>query len=239
MKTLGVIGGLGPLATAQFMEMVVRMTDARHDFEHIPMLINSQPATPDRTRFILGHSGESPLPMLLNVGAGLVAQGAACLAIPCVTAYYFYRELAADIRVPIIDMISETAQQLRASGVKTAGLMATDGTIFGGFLRTGLENLGIRVIEPSSLCQKKVMDIVYGSVKANQPVNLCDFRQVESELRQNGADVIILGCTELSAVHRDYRIGPGFLDAMEVQARRAVLLCGARLKPEYENLITR
>ena len=71
MKRLGVIGGLGPLATAQFMEMVVRMTDARHDRDHIPMIINSYPATPDRTRFILGQSEDSPLPTMVRIGQEL------------------------------------------------------------------------------------------------------------------------------------------------------------------------
>ena len=83
------------------------------------------------------------------------------------------------------------------------------------------------------------MDIIYGSVKANQPVNMTHFRQIEDELRSQGAQVIILGCTELSSIHRDQAIGPGFLDAMEVQARQVVLRSGARLKAEFEQLITR
>ena len=113
MKLLGVIGGLGPLATAQFMEMIVRMTDARGDAEHIPMIIYNQPATPDRTRFILGKSSDSPLPVMLKTGHSLVAQGVDFIAIPCVTAYHFYRELAAGIPVPIIDMVGQCADYLK------------------------------------------------------------------------------------------------------------------------------
>ena len=238
MKLLGVIGGLGPLATAQFFEMVVRMTDARVDADHIPMIIYNQPATPDRTRFILGLSPESPLPAMIAAGEALSVQGVDLIAIPCVTAYYFYRELTDGIRAPIIDMISETAACLQRSGVSRAGLMATDGTITAGFFRQGLENCGISVAEPSPDAQARTMKIIYNSVKANQPVDMADFRFVEQDLRHQGAEVIILGCTELSSIHRDAEIGHGYLDAMQVQAGRAVELCGGRLKPEFDWLIT-
>ena len=239
MKQLGVIGGLGPLATAQFIEMVVRMTDASFDYEHIPMIIYNQPGTPDRTSFILGKSSESPLPAMLKIGQALTGQGVDCIAIPCVTAFYFYKDLAEGISVPIINMISETADYLTANRVGKVGLMATDGTITAGFFRTGLESAGIQVVQPSPEGQKRVMQIIYGSVKANQPVDMADFRMVEDELRAQGAEVIILGCTELSAIHRDNKIGPGFIDAMEVQARKAVILCNGRLKNDYNQLITK
>lgn len=238
MKTLGVIGGLGPLATAQFFEMVVRMTDARYDYEHIPMIIYNQPATPDRTRYILGLSPDSPLPAMLSAGAALTAQGVDLIAIPCVTAYYFYRELAGGIKAPIIDMISETASCLQLNGVARAGLMATDGTIAAGFFRQGLEDRGISVAQPTPAAQARTMKIIYNSVKANQPVDMADFHLIEQDLRSQGAEVIILGCTELSSIRLETDIGHGYLDAMQVQAGRAVEMCGGRLKPAFSQLIT-
>ncbi|MGI6333867.1 MAG: aspartate/glutamate racemase family protein [Saccharofermentanales bacterium] len=238
MKTLGVIGGLGPLATAQFMEMVVRMTDALHDRDHIPMIINSQPATPDRTRFILGQSKESPLPTMIRTGQELSGMGVEYIAIPCVTAYFFYDQLTASIPVPIIDLIGETALHLRENQVTRAGLMATDGTLAGGFFRQRLESAGIEVVEPSAANQQLVMKIIYDHVKANQPVDMADFATVGNELRRQGAQVILLGCTELSSIHRDRSIGSGYLNVMAVQARKAVLLCGARLNPAFSKLIT-
>jgi len=238
MKTLGVIGGLGPLATAQFFEMVVRMTEAGTDAEHIPMIIYNQPATPDRTRFILGLSPESPLPAMLTAGQALTGQGVGLIAIPCVTAYYFYRELTGGIQAPIIDMIAETAACLQRNGVSRAGLMATDGTITAGFFRQGLEKCGIAVAQPSPDAQARTMKIIYNNVKANLPVDMADFHFVEQDLRSQGAEVIILGCTELSSIRLANDIGHGYLDAMQVQAGRAVELCGGRLKPEFQQLIT-
>lgn len=238
-KALGVIGGMGPLATAYFMELVVKMTDARSDREHIPMIICSRPDTPDRTSFITGKSKESPLEAIVQAGKMLTDHGVDYIAIPCVTAYYFYNEMQEQINVPIIDMILETALCLKEAGIGKAGLMATDGTVTSGFFRAGLERRGIDVVLPSADGQRRVMDIIYGSIKANRPVSIEDFNRVEDELRAGGAQTVILGCTELSMIHRDFPLGPGFLDSMEALARRAVLLCSGKLKSEYLHLLSK
>lgn len=229
---------MGPLATAYFMELVVKMTDARFDHEHIPMIICNRPDTPDRTSFIIGKSKESPLEAIIQAGNLLTDHGVDYIAIPCVTAYFFYRELQERIKAPIIDMIYETALCLKEEDVRKVGLMATDGTITSGFFREGLKQQGIDVVEPSVDGQKRVMELIYGSIKANRPVTIEDFNQVEDELRAKGAQTIILGCTELSMIHRDFPLGQGFLDSMEVLARKAVLLCSGKLKREYMRLIT-
>ena len=137
-KLLGVLGGMGPIATAYFMELVIRMTDALRDQEHLDMLVYSVPSVPDRTGFILGQSAESPLPEMIRVGNALAAQGAERIAIPCVTAHYFYRELEARIPVPIINGLAQTVEHLKQRGVEQAGIMATDGTIAAGLFREAL-----------------------------------------------------------------------------------------------------
>ena len=91
MKTLGIIGGLGPMATAYFMELVTGMTDVDCDQKHIPIVLQSIPQTPDRTSYILDHIQKNPLPQMVEAGKRLKEAGAAYLAIPCVTAHYFYR----------------------------------------------------------------------------------------------------------------------------------------------------
>lgn len=237
-KELGVIGGMGPLATAYFMELVVRMTDARADCEHIPMIIFNRPDTPDRTSYIVGKSSNSPLEAIIRAGNQLADHQVDYIAIPCVTAYFFYRQLQEGIRAPIINMIDETAVCLKEEGIQRVGLMATDGTISSGFFREGLKQQGISVVEPLVEGQRRVMDIIYDSIKANQPVKIEDFNLVERELRRNGAEAIILGCTELSMIHRDFSLGSGFLDSMEALARKSVLLCEGRLKREYLHLVT-
>ena len=111
-KRLGIIGGLGPLATAYYYELITKMTQVSRDQDHIEILIHSVPQIPDRTGFIVGESKENPLPLLLETGRGLVSQGAECIAIPCITAHYFHQELVEEISVPIIHLVEETAEYI-------------------------------------------------------------------------------------------------------------------------------
>ena len=238
-KLLGVLGGMGPIATAYFMELVIRMTDAIRDQEHLDMLVYSVPSVPDRTGFILGASRESPLPEMIRVGRALANQGAERIAIPCVTAHYFYRELEESIPVPIINGLAQTVEHLKQRGVEQAGIMATDGTITAGLFRDAMLARGIRPIVPSPERQKDVMRLIYDDIKANRPPRMEVFGRVREELLAMGAQTIVLGCTELSLIKRDYPVGAGFLDTMEVLAQRAVLECGGKLKEEYTDLISK
>ena len=238
-KLLGVLGGMGPIATAYFMELVIRMTDALRDQEHLDMLVYSVPSVPDRTGFILGASRESPLPEMIRVGRALANQGAERIAIPCVTAHYFYRELEESIPVPIINGLAQTVEHLKQRGVEQAGIMATDGTITAGLFRDAMLARGIRPIVPSPERQKDVMRLIYDDIKANRPPRMEVFGRVREELLAMGAQTIVLGCTELSLIKRDYPVGAGFLDTMEVLAQRAVLECGGKLKEEYADLISK
>lgn len=238
-KLLGVLGGMGPIATAYFMELVIRMTDALRDQEHLDMLVYSVPSVPDRTGFILGASRESPLPEMIRVGRALANQGAERIAIPCVTAHYFYRELEESIPVPIINGLAQTVEHLKQRGVEQAGIMATDGTITAGLFRDAMLARGIRPIVPSPERQKDVMRLIYDDIKANRPPRMEVFGRVREELLAMGAQTIVLGCTELSLIKRDYPVGAGFLDTMEVLAQRAVLECGGKLKEEYTDLISK
>lgn len=238
-RLLGVIGGLGPLATAYFMELVTAMTDARTDQQHLEMIIYSAPSIPDRTRYILDNSRENPLPEMLRIGRLLAAQGVERIAIPCVTAHYFYRELADGIPVPVINGVRETAEHLRERGITKAGILATDGTVRSGVFRRELENCGIEALVPGPQRQADVMSLIFDNIKAGVPVDMSRFHAVADELRSGGAQAMILGCTELSLIKRDYDIGPGFVDAMEVLAQQAVIQCGKPLKACCRDLITR
>ncbi len=236
MKKLGVIGGLGPMATAYFMQLVIDMTKADVDQEHIEMLIHSKPQTPDRTAYILDHTKESPLPTMIEVGKGLKAQGADVIAMPCVTAHYFQNELEGAIGLPVIHTIEETAKYLKSESIRTAGIMATDGTVTSRLFQTTLAAYDIAAVVPDAANQAKVMHIIYDNVKAGRPIDRTAVFEVQSFLSNAGAEIILLGCTELSMIKRDLRMTKGFLDVMEVLARSSVMACGT-LKTEYDHLI--
>ena len=236
---LGVIGGLGPIATAHFMELIIRMTEAATDQEHLDMIIYNRPSIPDRTGYILDQTKPNPLPEMIRVGNALARQGAKLIAIPCMTAHYFHRELTRYIEAPIVHAIHEVAAHLKKHGVTRAGIMATDGSIRSGLFQRELQKHGIEPIIPGEKGQKCVMSVIYDDVKANKPAEMDKFRFASSELREKGAQAIILGCTELSLVKRDCDIGAGYLDAMEVLAQTCVLRCGGKLKEEYQELISK
>lgn len=236
MKKLGVIGGLGPMATVYFLQLLTQMSDAATDQEHMEILLHSKPQIPDRTRFILGRSGEDPMPQMVEVGEGLVRQGAELIAIPCITAHYFQKQLEARIGIPVVNAIEETALYLQEAGITRVGIMATDGTIESGLFRDALAGRQISHVIPSTEGQRAVMHLIYDNVKAGRPVEMNLFEEVSGELFGEGAQAVLLACTELSLIKRDYPVGAGYLDILEVLARKAVLSCG-HLKKEYECLI--
>ncbi|MDV3429554.1 MAG: amino acid racemase [Bacillota bacterium] len=235
---LGIIGGLGPMATAYFMELIINMTDAHCDREHLEMIIYDFPSIPDRTSFILGKSKDNPVIPMIEIGKQLEAQKADNIAVPCITAHYFYETLTENIKIPIINAIKETVMYLKERGISTAGIAATDGTISANLFQKELMAQGINYVIPSVVNQKYVMDLVYKDIKAGLPPEISKFESISKELRENGAEVIILGCTELSLIKRDYKVRGRYLDAMEVLARSSIIFCHGLLKKEYEDLIT-
>ena len=236
---LGVIGGLGPQATAYFMELVTNMTDVSCDQQHVNMIIFSVPSTPDRTAYILDHSQPNPLHNLVEIGRRLTEQGASLIAIPCVTAHYFFDVLESEISAPIINGVRETVLHLKRNGVLRVGIMATDGTIQSGIFHNALKEEGLEPITPDDRAQKEIMHLIFKNIKAGKPVEMARFAAATVALQNAGAEAIILGCTELSLIKRTYHLGPGFIDTMEVLAQQAVLRSGSPLKQEYMNLITK
>ena len=129
MKTIGIIGGLGPMATVYFLECITRMTEAERDQEHPRVFLESLPDIPDRTDFILGKSGEDPLPLMVQAGQSLERMGADFIAMPCVTAHYFYDALSRELGIPLIPLTRLLSEDIRRKGIGRVGIMATSGTL--------------------------------------------------------------------------------------------------------------
>lgn len=233
---LGVIGGLGPMATAYYLELMIRMTDAGRDQEHPEIIVLNIPTIPDRTAYILGRSDESPLEPMVELGKQLKSLGATVLATPCITAHYFHEMLQDGIGLPLIHGIRCTAQTLFDAGVRKVGLMATDGTVQSGIFQRQVEELGMELVLPGEEGQRSVMALIYDQVKAGLEPDLTLFAAVRDELRTKGAQAVVLGCTELSLLKKGKDLGDGILDALEVLAKESVLACGKQVKPQYEEL---
>ena len=129
-RVVGIIGGMGPVATCLLFERILANTPARYDQEHLHIIIDNDPSVPDRTEALFGRA-ESPIPWLVRSAKLLEKAGAHVLGIPCVTAHAFLPKVREESRVPIISMVEETDREVTARhpGVHRLGILATDGTL--------------------------------------------------------------------------------------------------------------
>lgn len=223
---LGILGGLGPMSTFYFCELLTAHTKASCDADHIDMIISSRASTPDRTAFILGESNRDPLPIMQEEARRLENAGASLLVIPCNTAHYFYDGLKKQCNIPILNIIEETVAFLHQNGTKTFGLLATDGTVKSGSYDRICAQYGMTCLTPDDDGQAKVMSMIYDSIKQNKPVPLDAFLQIANQLIERGCERIVLGCTELSLLNKVCRLDDGiFLDSLEVLAYKTILSC--------------
>lgn len=229
-KKLGILGGLGPLATVYFSEMLIKMTDAKIDQEHIDTIILNHASVPDRTAYILGKSTENPLPVLIEDAKRLEAFGVDLLAMPCNTAHYFYQEINRSVTIPFVDMVGETVQHIKNKGVNCVGILATEGTISGKHYQKECMVHGVNYYIPSEASQAALMRIIYDNIKAGNPVDMESFNKVINEMKTNGCDAVILGCTELSIIKKDYHLDSYYVDSLEMLAQATIKACGKKLK---------
>ena len=229
--TMGILGGMGPLATAVFFEIVVQRTVAGADQEHPDIIIYNMASIPDRTGFIFGKTAENPGQHLNKHVKSLWAQGVKTIAIPCCTATYFYDQATDGTDADVINTIDAVSERLVKMGAKKVGLMATDGTIKTGLFKNGLGKYGIEVVVPDEAHQKLVMKTIYEHVKAGIPADMDEFNSVAKYLLDQGCDAIILGCTELSIVNKEEKLDPKiFVDSLVVLAETAIERCGYEVK---------
>ena len=226
MRTIGVLGGMGPEATVDFLAKIVRATPAARDQDHLHVLVDSNPAVPDRSAAIAGR-GPDPAPVLREMAEHLVAWGAEVLVMPCNTAHYFHERVSAGLAVPLLHMMRETADHIRRGWptARTVGLLATDATISAGLYHRALANRGLDVLVPDRDAQAMVMGAIFGAdgVKAGHHHHPRRWLEVVAAgLVAQGADVVVAGCTEVPVVLSATDVTVPLVDATEVLARAAV-----------------
>ena len=224
---LGVVGGVGPLATAYFMKTVIQKTPASSDQDNIPMIVFNDPQIPDRTAFILDNSNPDPTEELTKVARWLEAAQADYLAIPCNTAHYFYQAIVDAVDIPVLNIMQETAREIlrRLGHAGSVGLLATEGTASSGVFQGYLADCGLDTVLPTPEEQARVTSLIYDGVKAGNPTDPQELVQLGQLLRDRGCDMVISGCTELSVLYQELADDdrPDWLvDSMDVLAERCV-----------------
>ena len=233
-KTIGILGGMGPLATADLFQKITLLTEAETDRDHIRVYIDSNVNIPDRTAAIL-NGGPDPVPEMASALRHLEACGADCVIMPCNTAHYFLPRLQAMTELPFLSMLEATAKTCakRFPG-QTAAILATKGTLATGLYETALDAQGVRCLVPDAGEQDVLMHLIYDIVKASKPLEPEQdaWQALLDGLRARDADYFILGCTELPII-ADTLPQPGpFVDPTAELAKAAIRFCGYGVKGE-------
>lgn len=233
MEKLGILGGMGPEATAALFSRIVRATDAPTDQDHLDITILNDPSIPDRTAFLLGKPGSADFTVPLRaLAAQLESDGCTVIAMPCSTAHVLIDEISAPLeRARILNMPLLTAKAVAEAGARKTAILATDGTVRFGLYEDALKGVGCAAHLPSPATQADVMAVIYDFVKSGTPVPDALIASIFAELEEAGCDAAILGCTELSVIGIPAVLGSvRVIDALDVLAFESVRACGARVK---------
>ncbi len=224
-KTVGILGGMGPEATVDLMRRVIAGTPARDDADHIRMLVDSNPRVPSRIEALIDRTGESPVPCLVEMARGLERQGADFLVIPCNTAHHYHAEVAAAVDVPVLNLIGMTARDAGRAcpDLARVGLLASSALMRIRLYEPWFEQLGVGVLYPGSGVQRELMALIRavktGRYTAPQ-VAACD--RAAEDLQAQGAQCLVVACTELSVVAERLDTDLPVCDAADVLARAVI-----------------
>jgi len=226
-KVLGVLGGMGPLASAHFMLRLTQLTPATRDQDHIPTVLWSDPRVPDRTNGRLG-GGADPLPFLLRGIAGLRRAGCGAIVIPCNTAHGWYEEMQAEAGCPILHIVDAAAAELRRLGIAggAIGVMGTQGTLDMRLYQDRLGRQGWDCLTPTPAEMQRLVTPAIALVKANRVADAyAPLAEAAQLLTARGASAVVLGCTEIPL---GLQAGPAetldltLVDTIDALARAAI-----------------
>ena len=224
-EIIGILGGMGPAATADFYATLVATTPGASDQDHLRTVIWSDPTIPDRTQALLGD-GPDPTPWLLDGSRVLREAGATVIAIPCNTAHAFVPRIADHVGLPIVHMIGEVARHLSAMSPRlhTAGLLATTGTVRAGLYQDWLDRFGIRLVLPDGAGQDQEVMTAIRAVKSGRRDGTATalLSRAAQRLTEQGAQAVIAGCTEIPLGLPEDAVDVPLIDPALILARALV-----------------
>ena len=233
-KTIGILGGMGPEATVNCFDKIIKNTPAAKDQDHLRIVIDSNPKVPDRTAAIIGD-GESPVPVMVAGCRALQRAGADFIIIPCVSAHVFWAEVQQQVELPILSIFDAVAEAITRDHpeIKVAGLLGTSGTVSGGLFQQRIAREDITTLVPDDAMQAKIMDAIY-DIKNTKPSrtrseitnDLVSAAQSLIFKKPEGAQGIIAGCTEIPLALQQEHLSIPYFDAVTILARAAIRRTG-------------
>jgi aspartate racemase len=227
-RICGIVGGLGPEATIDLFQKILKNTPARKDQDHIPLIIYSNPKTPSRYEAIL-EEGESPVPYLVDAIKKLEGAGAEFIAIACNLAHHYYEELIREANVPILHIVKETVEfTAKNYDVRKVGVLAPTPTIKVGLYQRELRKAGYEVL---TLDEDQTRNLIDEAIYSEKGIKAGFINEnVEPVLKaidllvKKGAEVVILACTELPLIsnYLDEEVKRKVIDPTDVLAKKIV-----------------
>ena len=229
-KTVGVIGGLGPYATLDFFERILRRTRAQQEQEHLRLIIDNNTSVPDRNAFMRGE-GPSPAPALAASARGLQDAGADFIVMACNTTHAWEADIRGAITVPFLSMVKETADAVAELRPAAAGVLAVDACLTAGLYQNALSAAGVKPLLLNADSQKTFMELIYRIKHGDEGEKVKRaMATLARKLEAQGAEVIIAGCTEIPIVLTADDIEGELVNSTDVLVERTIVFAGGELK---------
>ena len=227
-KTVGIIGGMGPQATIDLMQRILRLTPAPEgrdmdDIDHIRCLVDNNPKIPSRIKAIIDKDGVDPGPFIADMAKGLESWGADFLAIPCNTAHYYYDIVQSAVNIPVINLIDIVCNHIKTHfpDHDKIGILASTAVKITQLYSNKLKRLDIKDVWPDSDHQAILLKVIKEIKKGNMDSRVQnDYAQVCDNLLQKGVKTAVIACTELSILKGKASINT--VDAAEILAKEVV-----------------
>ena len=231
-KIVGILGGMGPEATVDLMQRIIRLTKAFDDMDHIRCIVDNNPKVPSRIKAIIEGNGEDPGPCMADMGKRLESWGAHFLVIACNTAHYYYDAVQNAVKIPVINLIDLVSSHVKNNFPEydKVGILASPAVAMTGLYTKRLKKLGIEDIWPDPDYQESLFNIIKEIKKGNTDSNIQEaYIRVCENLKKKDTQIAIIACTELSALGSDLPIIA--IDAAQVLASQIVQIAKNREEP--------
>lgn len=224
-KTIGILGGMGPEATLDLMQRVIKSTPAADDCDHIHLVVDNNPQVPSRIKALIEKTGEDPLPCLQEMARKLEAWGVDLLAMPCNTAHYYHSGIQGAVNIPLLNMIDVSVAAVREHSpqVRGVGLLASTAVLNLGLYDHACASHSIKVLHPDTKLQSRLMQAIR-SIKTGQygESERITLQQNADNLVSKGAEVLLIACTELSILSGELKSAVPCWDAAQTLAEAIV-----------------
>jgi aspartate racemase len=228
-KIVGVLGGMGPAATVDFMATVIALTPAETDQDHVHMIVDNDPSIPARQDAIL-RNGADPGPAMAAMAQRLQDAGADFLVIPCNTAHAFASQVTAAVGIPLLSIIDATVSACDEFG--TVGLLATEGCLRSEVYQLAFQKVAKNLVLPNEEELREFMELTFRIKRGDKGADVAaGMRRLSNALLKRGAQAIIAGCTEIPLVLHESMLEIPLISSTDELARHTVAYARGEIPP--------